>query len=338
MKIYDTFEEIEGLKPCKKRPVIVSAIQINEPFRVNSLEGDYKQGKAGDYLIKGIDGENYICDKAIFEKTYDWVKELPTDRLQKHIDRVNKYAAKLGKSFPDHDRDKKGTLLGSLGDPNGLAHKTDSAELDKLTRNHISKNPHHPEYWSNVDLTKFSRQNPTVCKVGEMSDDAIMEMCCDWCAMSEEFGNTPFEWLDTVLNKRWTFTPTTLDKIYKYLNILWNTKSESKIKQLIREARTTSPNPQISANLKAAMSAAGLNHTHIDNTVLQVGDKTYTYKLISATADLINKQDKPDKYFWQNKMTKMREIFNSRYARTSMEIINGIVQNNDTAVITIKFK
>ena len=45
MKTFDTFEEVEGLKPCKKRPVVVKAIQINEPFRVNSLEGDINKVK-----------------------------------------------------------------------------------------------------------------------------------------------------------------------------------------------------------------------------------------------------------------------------------------------------
>ncbi len=72
MLYFDTYETLENLKPCKKKPLVVHAIQINEPFRVNSLEGDYKQGKAGDYLIHGVEGENYICDKEIFEKTYDW--------------------------------------------------------------------------------------------------------------------------------------------------------------------------------------------------------------------------------------------------------------------------
>jgi len=56
-----------------KRPIVVHAIPIQEDFRVNTLEGNYKQGKAGDYLMRGIDGELYICDKAIFEKTYDFV-------------------------------------------------------------------------------------------------------------------------------------------------------------------------------------------------------------------------------------------------------------------------
>ena len=73
MKTFGTFERVSGMKGCRKRPIIVYAKQMIEPFRVETLEGDYKQGKAGDYLMRGIKKELYICDKAIFEATYDWV-------------------------------------------------------------------------------------------------------------------------------------------------------------------------------------------------------------------------------------------------------------------------
>ena len=59
---------------CVKKPVIVQAVQMDKEFRVNSMEGNYKQGKAGDYLMSGIDGELYICDRSIFERTYEWRK------------------------------------------------------------------------------------------------------------------------------------------------------------------------------------------------------------------------------------------------------------------------
>lgn len=73
MKLFDTYENIDSMKPCMKRPIVVHAVQVNEEFRVNSLEGDYAQGKAGDYLMRGVNGELYICDREIFEKTYDFV-------------------------------------------------------------------------------------------------------------------------------------------------------------------------------------------------------------------------------------------------------------------------
>ena len=73
MKTFATFEDVADMLPCMKRPIVVHARLIDEEFRVNTLEGDYKQGKPGDYLMRGIDGELYICDGPIFERSYDWV-------------------------------------------------------------------------------------------------------------------------------------------------------------------------------------------------------------------------------------------------------------------------
>lgn len=73
MKTFGTFEAVEDMQPCRKRPIIVHAKRIDEEFRVDTLEGNYKQGKTGDYLMKGARNELYICDKEIFEETYDFV-------------------------------------------------------------------------------------------------------------------------------------------------------------------------------------------------------------------------------------------------------------------------
>ena len=61
------------MNTCMKMPIVIHAKQMNEEFRVKTLEGDYKQGKPGDYLMRGVEGELYICDQRIFEKTYEWV-------------------------------------------------------------------------------------------------------------------------------------------------------------------------------------------------------------------------------------------------------------------------
>ena len=74
MKTFNTFESVNDMAGCMKRPIVIHAKQIGEEFRVNTLEGNYKQGKPGDYLMQGIDGELYICDEEIFEKTYNWVE------------------------------------------------------------------------------------------------------------------------------------------------------------------------------------------------------------------------------------------------------------------------
>lgn len=57
-------------KQAIKKPIPVRCIQMQEPFRVETMEGTL-EGKAGDYLMIGIKGEMYPCEKEIFEATYD---------------------------------------------------------------------------------------------------------------------------------------------------------------------------------------------------------------------------------------------------------------------------
>ena len=43
---------------------------------VHTIEGEMKMvNKTGDYLIKGIHGEFYFCEKAIFEESYEEYEE-----------------------------------------------------------------------------------------------------------------------------------------------------------------------------------------------------------------------------------------------------------------------
>lgn len=54
----------------RKRPVIVKAARLMRPFRVQTMEG-IMEGKKGDMLIIGVNGEAYPCDYHIFKKTYE---------------------------------------------------------------------------------------------------------------------------------------------------------------------------------------------------------------------------------------------------------------------------
>ena len=64
----------KAILKVRKKPIIIEAIEINEPFEVETMEGVMK-GKAGDFLMKGIDGELYVCDRDIFFRTYDIVED-----------------------------------------------------------------------------------------------------------------------------------------------------------------------------------------------------------------------------------------------------------------------
>lgn len=55
-----------------KKPIPQRCVQIHEAFEVETLEGTFR-GKAGDFLMIGIEGEMYPCEEQIFYKTYDIV-------------------------------------------------------------------------------------------------------------------------------------------------------------------------------------------------------------------------------------------------------------------------
>lgn len=62
----------EGLYYVKK-PIPIFAVKMAGVFTVETLEG-VMTGKAGDYLITGVRGEQYPCDASIFEESYEEAK------------------------------------------------------------------------------------------------------------------------------------------------------------------------------------------------------------------------------------------------------------------------
>lgn len=56
----------------KKKPVIVEAYQTNVEMSIHTLEGDMI-ASPGDWIITGVNGEQYPCKPDVFEKTYQKV-------------------------------------------------------------------------------------------------------------------------------------------------------------------------------------------------------------------------------------------------------------------------
>ena len=67
-----TLTNWEPMLKVRKKPIVVHATQLNllEGFHITTKEG-VMEGKPGDYLMIGVDGEKYPIDKSIFERTYD---------------------------------------------------------------------------------------------------------------------------------------------------------------------------------------------------------------------------------------------------------------------------
>lgn len=151
-------------------------------------------------------------------------------RMKKHIERVNYFAKKLCLHFPNHDSDKflpqnidiqtKFSWSRFIDKPLSFE---DTKELDRVTKEHILTQEHHPEHWVEDKslLDTFTRHSPVMgLDCSKMSNIAIYEMCCDWCAMAKEFHNSPMTWADKTVNKRWVFSQEQVIMIYDTLKFL----------------------------------------------------------------------------------------------------------------------
>jgi hypothetical protein len=102
-----------------------------------------------------------------------------------------------------------------------------SAEMkDKMheaTVLHVKNGKHHSEFWSPDQENLISKENrdgpiDKLIDSTKMPDLYLAEMVCDWCAVGEERGNSPYEWAKKTIEKRWHFTEAQIKTIYSYLD------------------------------------------------------------------------------------------------------------------------
>lgn len=136
------------------------------------------------------------------------------NRTKKHIEYVNYFAKKVGYSFPNHDSDKFNSdltnpyiILSWCSFKKQPLPTKGYDELINAMKSHYATNKHHPEYWENID---------------DMDKESLIEMCADWCAMSKEYNNDPFNWADNNINIRWSFNDKQIKFIYNTMNIMWS--------------------------------------------------------------------------------------------------------------------
>ena len=58
----------------RKKPVVIEAYQTDKELNIETLEGTM-HASAGDYIITGVNGEQYPCKPDIFKKTYDEISD-----------------------------------------------------------------------------------------------------------------------------------------------------------------------------------------------------------------------------------------------------------------------
>ena len=64
-------------KLYRKKPAIVKAYRTPVAKYIDTLEGIMKADE-GDYIITGVEGEQYPCKPSVFEKSYEEVKPTGT--------------------------------------------------------------------------------------------------------------------------------------------------------------------------------------------------------------------------------------------------------------------
>lgn len=92
------------IRQYRKKPVVITAWQTDIDLYIKTLEGEM-HASPGDWIITGVNGEQYPCKPDIFEKTYEPADLEPTPDARELADGIEAVAV----SFDD-------TILDSLGD------------------------------------------------------------------------------------------------------------------------------------------------------------------------------------------------------------------------------
>ena len=58
------------MSKCRKKPVVVEVYRTDKEIDIQTLEGAM-HASVGDYIITGVNGEQYPCKPDIFEKTFE---------------------------------------------------------------------------------------------------------------------------------------------------------------------------------------------------------------------------------------------------------------------------
>jgi hypothetical protein len=102
----------------------------------------------------------------------------------------------------------------------GISCETDP-ELKELIKDavfhHIKNNRHHPEYYFDDAIRERDGQ---IIDATKMPAIPISEMVCDWMAMSQELNNSVVDFADSVVNKKFIFSPDQVTLIYDLIGVL----------------------------------------------------------------------------------------------------------------------
>lgn len=162
------------------------------------------------------------------------------ERTKEHIDRVLYFGNILGFDFSGHDSSKwdadkiDGFILSNAATNMGLKLDADDLKIrETAVFYHIKSEPHHPSYWDdNITIDNYTMNpkgfgnkgefdNTFVIDATKMDKRSMVEMCADWCAVSDELNTNPHDWADANVGTRWKFTDDQKNFLNNTLEVLW---------------------------------------------------------------------------------------------------------------------
>jgi len=130
------------------------------------------------------------------------------DAVLRHIDHVQENCKLLGRRLMEIGEADFGRRLianGLLHDNSKLSgieweylHDSEHPFFQAAMKQHVMNNPHHPEYWGEIQ---------------GMPEIYLAEAVCDWKARSSEFGNDFRDWIKKSATKKFGFSVSS--KVYK---------------------------------------------------------------------------------------------------------------------------
>lgn len=175
-------------------------------------------------------------------------------RTNRHIGLVGEYLRKVASLYPKHSKELKKRMsshdASKFKEPEKSPYilltwmykmKGDGQEMElsdeerkmihDVTFHHVKSNKHHPDYWDDklrenpINFEDRDKPSGVVVSGLKMDEHSMIEMCCDWCAMSREKGGNPQKWASDNIGKRWKFSSEQESFIFETLNALWSDKT-----------------------------------------------------------------------------------------------------------------
>lgn len=171
---------------------------INRDNTVEDLEKAQKEEDYLDYIHEHVNNVILMYEQYFFPYLSD--DNLIIDNEYFNTDDFKNAISELKDHIVEHDNSKyseeefnayRRHFFPTNTEKTDENQETALDEFEAAWEHHKRNNPHHPQYWV----------NPETGVPEDMSLGAIIEMLCDWMAMSKKFNDNTIDWYENKADK-----------------------------------------------------------------------------------------------------------------------------------------